>query len=59
MLDAPSLLAGQLAVLRETRNGRGTSHAVLDRVLARLADATTGPLPATAALLGSVAPDAA
>jgi methanogenic corrinoid protein MtbC1 len=59
VLESPTLLAGQLAVLRESRNGRGSSHAVLDRVVARLADAATGPLPATAALLGSVAPDAA
>jgi methanogenic corrinoid protein MtbC1 len=58
-LDAPSLLAGQLAALHEARNGSGTSRAVLDRVLTRLADAAAGALPATAALLGSVAPDAA
>ena len=58
-LDAPSLLADQLAALREARNVGGTSHAVLDRVLTRLTDAAAGPLPETAALLGSVAPDAA
>jgi methanogenic corrinoid protein MtbC1 len=59
VLDAPSLLAGQLATLREARNERGTPSAVIDRVLARLTEASAGPLPATAALLESVAPDAA
>jgi hypothetical protein len=46
-------------MLRERRNGRGPEPAVVDRVLGRLAAAAADPLPATAALLGAVAPDAA
>jgi methanogenic corrinoid protein MtbC1 len=59
LLDAPTLLTTQLTTLRESRNGRGPEGAVVDRVLVRLADAASGPLPATAALLGSFAPDTA
>jgi methanogenic corrinoid protein MtbC1 len=58
LLDAPSLLATQLTMLGERRNGRGLESAVVDRVLGRLAAAAADPLPATAALLGAVAPDA-
>jgi methanogenic corrinoid protein MtbC1 len=57
LLEQPALLAAHVAALREIRNDRGTEAAVVDRVLGRLADATASQLPATAALLGSVAPD--
>jgi methanogenic corrinoid protein MtbC1 len=59
LLDAPSILQAQVATLREMRVDGGTTEAALDRVLVRLRDAAAGSLPATAALLGSVAPGAA
>jgi methanogenic corrinoid protein MtbC1 len=60
LLDAPALLADQLAALRSTRNPRGVPGAVIDRLVTRLATATAGErrLPATAALFGGVAPGA-
>lgn len=58
LLDAPTLLATQLAMLHERRNGRGPEPTAVDRVLGRLVDAAADPLPATAALLRSVTPGA-
>ena len=51
LLDRPSLLTDQLATVHGIRTGHGTSEAALERVLARLVNAASEPLPATAALL--------
>ena len=55
LLDEPSLLGDQLAILRASRAGHGTTMAAVDRVLKRLVTATSTPLPATAALLRAAA----
>jgi len=51
LFDQPSLLTDQLGIGYGIRTGHGITPVALERVLARLVDATTEPLPATAALL--------